>query len=117
LRSEEVHPAPLERGSLMDKFMGKESVAIEETFQHVVAMRVASAGELWYLVAETFNFRNALGADSEYVFDRNLRLLVRRLVDFAPQAQQDPFIAALLGGVALPPAMDGLLEFLRSVSP
>jgi hypothetical protein len=41
--------------------------------------------------------------------------LVRRLAAFAPRATQDGFFAAVLGGMPLPPPVDSLLEFMKTV--
>jgi hypothetical protein len=116
IRREAQHPAPLETGSMVDKFLGKERVAVQEELQCVIALRIESVGELWYLIADTFNFRKALGAEAGYLFESNLRLFLHRLTDLAPQAVQDGFVTATLAGLPLPPPLDSLMEFFRSVA-
>ena len=116
IRSEAVHPAPLETGSFVERAIGKEGVAVREEFQYVLAIRTTAVGELWYLVADTFNFRKTLGTEAGYVLDLNLRALLRRLTGFAPQAVQDGFVTAMLAGLPLPPPLGSLMEFFRTVS-
>jgi hypothetical protein len=116
IRREALHPAPLDGANLMEKMMGKERVAVNEQLQYVVALRAASVGELWYLVADTFNFRKTLGPQTGYILDQNLRLFLRKLTDVAPQAVQDGFVTATLANLPLPPPIDSLMEFFRIVS-
>jgi hypothetical protein len=92
-----------------------EIVATKEDLHFALAMRAAGVGELWYLLADSFNFRKALGPDAGYSTEINLRALVRRLAAFAPRATQDGFFAAVLGGSQLPPPVDSLLEFMKTV--
>ena len=79
-------------------------------------MRVDNVGELWYLLADSFNFRYTLGKDAAYVTEFNVRTLVKRLAAFAPHAVQDSFFAAILGGLPLPPPVESLVEFFRIVA-
>jgi len=116
IRREGVHPAPLESPSLVEKMLGKEGVAVSEDFQQVVAIRASSVGELWYLVADNFNFRKTLGAEAGYILDQNLRLLLRKLTTLAPHAVLDGYVTALLQNLPLPPPLDSLMEFFRVVS-
>jgi hypothetical protein len=116
IRREALHPAPLDGSNLMEKMMGKEGIAVNEQLQYVVALRAASVGELWYLVADTFNFRKTLGAQAGYISEQNLRLFLRKLTELAPQAVQDGFVAAMLADLPLPPPLDSLMEFFRIVS-
>jgi hypothetical protein len=116
IRRESMHPAPLDTPSIVERALGKEGVAVVEDLQYVIALRVASVGELWYLVADTFNFRKSLGSEGGYVLDANLRALLRKLVAFAPQAVQDGFVTALLADLPLPPPLDSLMEFFRVVA-
>ena len=116
IRRQRMHPAPLETPSIVERALGKEGVAVSEEVQYVVALRATTVGELWYLVADTFNFRKSLGAEAGYVLDQNLRALLRRLTDFAPQAVLDGFVTALLADLPLPPPLDSLMEFFRVVS-
>lgn len=95
---------------------GGELIATKEDLHFALALRVAGAAELWYLLADSFNFRKALGPDSGYVTEINLRALVKRLAAFAPHATQDSFFAAIVGGLPLPPPVDSLFEFFRTVS-
>jgi len=115
IRRESVRPAPLE-SSMIERAMGKEGVSVSEETQYVVAIRVRSVGELWYLVADTFNFRKSLGSEAGYLSDQNLRAFLHKLTTFAPQAVQDGFVTAMLQNLPLPPPLGGLLEFFRIVS-
>ena len=116
IRREVMHPAPLEPARIVERALGKESVVISEELQYVVALRVSSVGELWYLVADTFNFRKSLGNEAGLVLDGNLRTLLRKLAAFAPQAVLDGFVTALLADLPLPPPLDSLMEFFRVVA-
>lgn len=95
---------------------GGDLVATKEDLHFALALRVAAATELWYLLADSFNFRKALGPDAGYVTEMNLRALVKRLAAFAPHATQDSFFAAIIGGLPLPPPVVSLFEFFRTVS-
>jgi len=95
---------------------GGELVATRENLHFALALRVTGVPELWYLLADSFNFRKALGPDAAYVTEFNLRALVKRLATFAPHATQDSFFAAIISGLPLPPPVDSLLEFFRTVS-
>jgi len=116
IRRESLRPAPLESSSIVERALGKEGVAVSEEVQYVVAIRVRSVGELWYLVADTFNFRKSLGSEAGYLSDQNLRAFLHRLTTFSPQAVQDGFVTAMLANLPLPPPLGGLLEFFRIVS-
>jgi hypothetical protein len=116
IRRQEMHPAPLESSSFLEKFFGKEGVAVSEDEQYVVAIRSSAVGEVWYLVADTFNFRKSLGPEAGYLLDQNLKQLLAKVVAAAPQAVLDSFVTAMLAGYALPPPVDSLLEFLRRAS-
>ena len=85
-----------------------------EEFSYVVMLRVLGVDELWFLVAESFNFRKTLGADAGYSTEANLRTLMRRLAAFSPGATQDRFFTAVLSGLPLPPPLDSLIEFFKS---
>ena len=115
LRRESVRPgAPLP--SMVERAMGKEGVEVSQEIQYVIAIRVRSVGELWYFVADTFNFRKSLGSQAGYLQDQNLRAFLNKLTTFAPQAVQDGFVAAMLANLTLPPPLDSLLEFIRAAS-
>jgi hypothetical protein len=116
IRRETLRPAPLESPSIVERAMGKERVAVTQEMQYVVAIRVRSVGELWYLVADTFNFRKSLGSQAGYLSDQNLRAFLNRLTTFSPQAVQDGFVTAMLANLPLPPPLNSLLEFFRIVS-
>ena len=113
IRRAAMHPEPLR---IVERALGKEGVAVSEQMQYVVALRATTVGELWYLVADTFNFRKSLGVEGGYVLLQNLRALLRRLSEFAPQAVLDSFVTALLADLPLPPPLDSLMEFFRVVS-
>lgn len=91
-------------------------VTTGEDVYFALALRVADVGELWYLIADSFNFRNALGADAGYSTETNFRTLVRRLAAFAPRATQDGFFAAVLGRLPLPPPVGSIMEFFKTVA-
>lgn len=116
IRSEGLHPAPLVSPSLVEVMMGKEGETKTEVRQYVIAIRAAKVGELWYLVADSFNFRKSLGSQAGNALEQNLRLLLERLTTFAPQAVQDGFVTALLADLPLPPPLGSLMEFFKVVS-
>jgi hypothetical protein len=89
-------------------------VSTGEDLYFALALRVTDVPQLWYLIADSFNFRKALGAEAGYSTEINFRLLVRRLVAAAPQATQDGFFAAVLGNHPLPPPIGSLLEFFKT---
>jgi hypothetical protein len=116
IRSEGLHPAPLTSPTLVEMMMGKEGLARTEATQYVLAIRAAKVGELWYLVADTFNFRKSLGTQAGNRLDENLHLLLEKLTTLAPQAVQDAFVTALLADLPLPPPLGSLMEFFKVVS-
>lgn len=116
IRRESLRPAPLETPSVLERAQRKVGVAVTAEMQYVVAIRVRSVGELWYLVADTFNFRKSLGGQAGYLSDQNLRAFLNKLTTFSPHAVQDGFVAAMLANLPLPPPLDSLLEFFRVVS-
>ena len=91
----------------------KEKAVVGEDLHHALALRIAGIGDVWYLLAASFNFRKALGPDTTYSGDMNLRLFVKRLAGFAPEAARDAYVGAIVGGTPLPDPVDSLLEFLR----
>lgn len=94
----------------------KQAPVQGEELLYAIAMRIDGIGEVWYLLAASFNFRKALGPEATYSTEMNLRAFVKRLAAFAPRAVQDSFFAAMLGGTPLPPPLESLLEFLKSAS-
>jgi hypothetical protein len=94
----------------------KTKVVAGEELHYALAIRLDGITELWYLLATSFNFRKALGPESTYSMETNLRLFVKRLAAFAPGAVQDAFFAATIGGSPLPPPLDSLLDFFRLVA-
>jgi hypothetical protein len=93
---------------------GREVVS--EDLYYAIALRIEKLPELWYLNASSFNFRRALGDDATYSTDLNVRIFVRKLAQFAPEAVRDGFVTAVLQGSPLPPPMDSLLAFFRIVA-
>jgi hypothetical protein len=89
-------------------------VSTGEDLYFALALRVADVGQVWYLVADSFNFRAALGPDAGYSTEANFRTLVQRLAAFAPRATQDGFFAAVLGRVGLPPPVGSIIEFFKT---
>ena len=116
LRSEGLHPAPLTSPTIVEVMMGKEGLTRTEARQYVLAIRAAKVGELWYLVADTFNFRKSLGSQASNTLEQNLRSLLERLTTIAPQAVQDSFVTALLADLPLPPPLGSLMEFFKVAS-
>jgi hypothetical protein len=116
IRREEMHPAPTDSSSIIDRMLGKEGTTVTEETQYVVALRSSSMGEVWYLVADTFNFRKSLGDEAGYLLAENLKRLLAKLSGAAPQAVLDSFVTAMLAGYPLPPPVDSLLGFLRQAS-
>lgn len=85
-----------------------------EEFNFVVMVRVLGMAALWFLVAESFNFRKTLGADAGYSTEINLRELMRRLAACSPDAMRDKFFEAVLGGLPFPPPLNSLVEFFNT---
>jgi hypothetical protein len=111
-----MHPAPLETGSTLDVMLGKEGVSVVENLQFAVAVRSARPSELWYFIADTFNFRKSLGPDASMLLQHNLRLLLAKLTAAAPTAVQDSFVTAVLADLPLPPPLGSLMEFFKAAS-
>ncbi len=80
----------------------------------ILALRTAPPSDLLYLVADSFNFRKALGGDAGYSTEMNLRTLVRRLAALAPGASCDDFVMAIIHRVPLPPPLASLMEFFKA---
>lgn len=96
---------------------GTESTAISEHVQHALALRVAGVTEVWYLLAESFNFRKALGPDAGYSSELNLKAFVKRLAAFASAAKKDAYFEVVAsGGKELPPPVETLIEFLKTAA-
>ena len=89
---------------------------VHEDYSFVIALRIEKLPELWYLNASSFNFRKVLGEDATFSTEINLRALVRKLCDFAPDAVRDSFFTAVQQSLSLPPPVDSLLEFFRIVA-
>lgn len=87
-----------------------------QEFSYVFALRVTGVGELWYALADSFNFRASLGPEAGYSTEGHLRALLRRLIAIAPQATRDDFALALIGNVALPQPVDSLFEFFKTAA-
>lgn len=101
---------------VVGKKSGQEKPAAGEELKFALAMRVDGVDDVWYLIAESFNFRKALGAAATYSLETNLRAFVKRLASFVPSAVQDSFFTAMIAGSPLPPPLDSLFEFLRAAS-
>jgi hypothetical protein len=87
-----------------------------EELSYVFALRVDGVGELWYMLADSFNFRAALGPEGGYSTEGHLRALMQRVIAIAPQATRDDFVMALIGNVALPPPVDSVFEFFKTAA-
>ncbi len=94
----------------------KETAVTGEELLHALALRVRGVSEAWYLLAQSFNLRKALGPDATYSSDMNRKLFVKRLAAFMPAARKDGYVDAVVANAALPPPLDSLLEFLRSTA-
>ncbi|MFH1452997.1 MAG: hypothetical protein ABIH00_03325 [Armatimonadota bacterium] len=92
----------------------KEKATTTEDLQYVLGMRVKNVKEFWYLMASSFNFRKALGADAAYSLNINVQAFIQKLIAFCPQASRDNFFQAAMEKAALPKPVESLLEFLRS---
>lgn len=90
-----------------------EIVSTTAEMHFALALRATGVRQVWYLMADSFNFRKTLGPDATYSTEINMRALVRKLAGFAARATQDGFFTAVIGGVALPPSLNSLIEFLR----
>ena len=101
---------------MRSKSNSKETTAISEHLHHVVALRIQGVPEIWYLLAQSFNFRKALGPDAGYSSELNLRAFLRRLAAFAPDAPKDAYFGAMIDRKELPPPVDSLIDFLRTAS-
>ena len=95
----------------------KETTAVSEHLDHAIALRIADVPEVWYLLAQSFNFRKALGPDAGYSSELNLRAFVKRLAAFAPSAAKDAYFSVVIsGGKELPPPVETLIDFLKTAS-
>ena len=93
--------------------MTGEIVSTAEEMHFALGLRVNGVRQVWYVMANSFNFRKTLGPDATFATEINVRALVRKLAGLANRATQDGFFAAVIGGVALPPPVGSLIEFLR----
>ncbi|HYK52562.1 MAG TPA: hypothetical protein VEV38_03445 [Candidatus Eremiobacteraceae bacterium] len=87
-----------------------------EHLQHALALKVSGVPEVWYLLAQSFNFRKALGPDAGYSSELNLRAFLKRLAAFAPNAAKDAYLTAMIDRKDLPPPVESLIDFLRTAS-
>lgn len=92
----------------------KNTTIKSEELQYVLGMRVKNKKELWYLMATSFNFRKALGADAAYSLDINIKAFLQKLCNFCPQAKHDQFFEAARTKTALPEPVSSLMEFMKS---
>ncbi|MBV8171109.1 MAG: hypothetical protein JO219_04165 [Candidatus Eremiobacteraeota bacterium] len=82
----------------------------------VFGLRTVGPGELLYLVADSFNFRKALGPLAGYSTEMNLRELIRQVAALAPDAERDDFVNAVIGRVPLPPPYASLVEYFKAAA-
>ena len=87
-----------------------------EHMQHALALKISGVPEIWYLLAQSFNFRKALGPDAGYSSELNLRAFLKRLAAFAPHAAKDAYMTAMIDRKDLPPPVESLIDFLRTAS-
>ena len=96
-----------------------ESVVLEivheEHLPMVVALLVEGVEEIWYLQAESFNYRKTLGGEAGYTTRENFDRLVHLLASSFPYASRDVFFEARLANAPLPPPCASLLDFFRSL--
>ena len=101
---------------VMQKKAG-DSTVVSEHLQHALALRIEGVPEVWYLLAQSFNFRKALGPDAGYSSEINLRAFVKRLAGFAAGAAKDKYVDVMTsGGKGLPPPLETLIDFLKTAS-
>ena len=101
---------------MTSKSSNKETASINEHLDHALALRIDGVPEVWYLLAQSFNFRKALGPDVGYSSELNLRAFLKRLAGFAPSATKDAYMTAMIDRKDLPPPVDSLIDFLRTAS-
>jgi len=101
---------------ITSKPASKEVASVDEHLHHALALRVEGVPEVWYLLAQSFNFRKALGPDAGYSSELNLRTFLKRLAAFAPTAAKDAYLTAMIDRKDLPPPVDSLIDFLRTAS-
>jgi len=92
---------------------GESKSVVGEELHFALALRVDDVPEVWYLLAASFNFRKALGPEATYALNTNIKLFVKKLAAFAPDAVQDVFTAAMVGDMPLPRPLESLLDFFR----
>lgn len=101
---------------MTSKSSKKETASTNQHLDHALALRINGVPEVWYLLAQSFNFRKALGPDAGYSSELNLRAFLKRLAAFAPGATKDAYMAAMIDRKDLPPPVDSLIDFLRTAS-
>lgn len=94
----------------------KAASVVGEELHHALALRVDGVAEVWYLLAQSFNFRKALGPDALYSTELNLRAFIKRLAEFVPNAARDAYFIAAVDRKDLPLPVESLFEFLRTAS-
>ncbi|MDQ7822228.1 MAG: hypothetical protein RDV48_05480 [Candidatus Eremiobacteraeota bacterium] len=92
----------------------RDTTTKSEDMHYVLGMRVRKREDLWFLMATSFNFRKALGADAAFSLEMNVRAFIQKLGDFCPGARRDRFFEAALAKAALPEPIDSLLEFIKA---
>jgi hypothetical protein len=95
---------------------GKDVEISTEHLHHALALKISGIQEVWYLLAQSFNFRKALGPDAGYSSELNLRAFLKRLAAFAPNAAKDAYLTAMIDRKDLPPPLESLIDFLRTAS-
>ncbi len=106
---------PINPSRIVEKIFSSDQVLQAEELHYVIGLRIDQIGEVWYLRASSFNFRKSLGSDATYSTEINLRHLVRKLGAFAPDAVQDAFFSAIINRSPLPPPLQSVVEFFRTV--
>ncbi len=91
----------------------KDTTAKSEELHYVLGMWANDSEELWFLMATSFNFRKALGADAAYSLEMNVRAFIQKLGFFCPESIRDPFFEAALAKTTLPQPVGSLMEFFR----
>lgn len=91
----------------------KDTTTKSEEMHYVLGLWAKEREELWFLMATSFNFRKALGADASYSLEMNVRAFIQKLGIFCPESIRDPFFEAAIAKTMLPQPVGSLMEFFR----
>jgi hypothetical protein len=82
----------------------------ETRLVYAVGLRISNAAQMWYFLSDGFNFRDALGDETGYSSEINLRHVVHHLASACPNAAPDAFVSALLSGNHLPEPVGSIAD-------